>query len=93
VKEGYTVFAYVVEGGFDERAGAVQNLQVVLYGDGDGVAVRAAHERPLRFLFLSGRPLREPIAWSGPIVMNTDEEVREAFREYRAGTFVKRWGR
>lgn len=83
MKEGYTVFAYVVEGAgrFDERAGAVQNRRVVLYGD--GVAVRAAHERPLR----------EPIAWSGPIVMNTDEEVREAFREYRAGTFVKRGGR
>ncbi|QYZ78344.1 pirin family protein [Methanofollis formosanus] len=98
VEEGYTVFAYVVDGAgrfddgagrFDDGAGGeAHNRQVVLYGDGDEVTVRA-RDLPLRFLFLSGRPIREPVAWGGPIVMNTEEEVREALREYRQGTFVK----
>jgi len=44
---------------------------------------------PVRFLLVSGRPLGEPIAWRGPIVMNTQEELQTAFREYRAGTFIK----
>lgn len=90
VKEGYTVFAYVIdgEGSFDDGEREAHNRQVVLYGDGDEVAV-SAHDLPLRFLFLSGRPIGEPVAWVGPIVMNTLEEVREAFREYREGTFVK----
>jgi len=49
----------------------------------------SAGDTPVRFLLLSGRPLREPIAWRGPIVMNTAEELRTAFREYSEGTFVK----
>jgi len=49
----------------------------------------AAGDRPLRFLFLSGKPLHEPVAWYGPIVMNTQEELRVAFEEYTNGTFVK----
>ena len=43
----------------------------------------------VRFLLMSGRPLGEPVAWRGPIVMNTQEELQTAFREYRAGTFIK----
>lgn len=46
-------------------------------------------KRPVRFLLASGKPLNEPIAWYGPIVMNTQAELREAFREYQMGTFVK----
>ena len=46
-------------------------------------------ERPVRFLFISGAPLNEPVAWYGPIVMNTQEELRIAFEEYQNGTFVK----
>ena len=42
----------------------------------------------MRFLLASGRPLREPVAWHGPIVMNTDEELRRAFAQYRDGTFL-----
>ena len=48
-----------------------------------------AGDRPLRFLFISGMPLDEPVAWYGPIVMNTQEELRIAFDEYAKGTFVK----
>jgi len=62
---------------------------VVLYGrDGDGIRVTAG-ESGVRFLLLSGRPLGEPVAWQGPIVMNTREELRVAFEEYRNGTFIK----
>ncbi|HMN02193.1 MAG TPA: pirin-like C-terminal cupin domain-containing protein, partial [Geobacter anodireducens] len=62
---------------------------VVLSGrDGAGVAVTAG-DRPVRFLFLSGKPLNEPVAWYGPIVMNTNEELRTAFEEYEKGTFIK----
>jgi len=50
-------------------------------------------KRPVRFLLVSGRPLREPVAWYGPIVMNTEEELETAFREYREGTFVRPAGR
>jgi hypothetical protein len=63
---------------------------VVLYEhDGNKVAITAG-DRPVRFLFISGKPLHEPVAWYGPIVMNTQEELRIAFDEYANGTFVKR---
>jgi len=61
---------------------------LVLYGPGDAVVVNA-DQRPVRFLLVAGRPLKEPVAWYGPIVMNTQEELRTAFREYEEGTFVK----
>ena len=71
-----------------ERPCVCGNGTVVLYGPGDTVAV-STEERPVRFLLVSGRPLGEPIAWYGPIVMNTQAELRVAFREYEQGTFVK----
>ncbi len=61
---------------------------LVLYGDGDEVSVSAGDE-PVRFLLVSGKPIGEPVAWYGPIVMNTPEELRVAFDEYRKGTFIK----
>ena len=79
----------VGESYFDmERPCVCGNGTVVLYGPGDTVAV-STEERPVRFLLVSGRPLGEPIAWYGPIVMNTQAELRVAFREYEQGTFVK----
>jgi quercetin 2,3-dioxygenase len=56
--------------------------------DGDTVAAHTAEE-PMRFLFFTGKPLAEPIAWRGPIVMNTAQELDTAFREYQDGTFIK----
>lgn len=88
---GHTVFAYLFEGsaafgsGDTIRAGTGT---VVLLGDGDEFSVQAG-EQGARFLLLSGKPLREPVAWRGPIVMNTHEELKRAFQELDEGTFVK----
>jgi len=88
---GRDPFAREAVGGrwFDlERPCACGAQTLVLYGSGDGVAV-TAERKPVRFLLISGEPIREPVAWYGPIVMNTQEELRAAFQEYRDGTFVK----
>ena len=61
---------------------------LVHYGDGDAVSI-AAEKEAVRFLLVSGKPIGEPVAWYGPIVMNTPEEIRIAFEEYRNGTFIK----
>jgi redox-sensitive bicupin YhaK (pirin superfamily) len=85
-------FLYDVEGVnyFDlERKPDIGDHSVVLFGGGAGVDITAGDE-PVRFLLVSGKPLGEPVAWQGPIVMNTQEELRAAFREYRNGTFIKR---
>ena len=92
VPRGRTVFAYVIEGTGEfgeEGAAKVGRENAVLFGDGDQVVV-AAGRQPTRLLLVSGRPLGEPVAWRGPIVMNTEQELRVAFQEYQDGTFVKR---
>jgi quercetin 2,3-dioxygenase len=71
-----------------ERKTVLGDHAVVLFGDGSRIKV-ATTDSALRFLLMSGRPLKEPVAWQGPIVMNTQDELRTAFREYRAGTFIK----
>ena len=74
---------------FDEKkAQLIEANHLALFGEGDKVYVSTL-DRPARFIFVSGKPLREPIAWGGPIVMNTEEELEQAFREYRDGTFIK----
>jgi len=92
--EGQTAFAYVFEGEgtFDpERKKRVAALQCALFSDGD-TAVIEAGDKPLRFLLLHGAPLRESVAWQGPIVMNTEAELVRAFREYQDGTFLIKKG-
>jgi redox-sensitive bicupin YhaK (pirin superfamily) len=64
------------------------NRSLVLFDRGDQVSVQAGDEG-IRFLLVSGRPLQEPVAWRGPIVMNTQEELRQAFDELNRGTFLK----
>jgi redox-sensitive bicupin YhaK (pirin superfamily) len=85
-----TVFVYVYEGslviGTDTEASGVPALTTALLTRGDETRFSATDGA--RFLFVSGVPLGEPIAWRGPIVMNTDDELRDAFRQYREGTFV-----
>jgi hypothetical protein len=64
------------------------NRSLILFGSGDEVTVQAGPEG-VRFLLVSGKPLQEPVAWYGPIVMNTDAELDQAVRELRDGTFIK----
>ena len=71
-----------------KRSCICKDQTVVLYGDGDEVSVTSEREG-VRFLLISGRPIGEPVAWYGPIVMNTQEELRLAFEEYQSGTFIK----
>jgi len=65
-----------------------EDRSLVLFDRGDEVTVQAGDEG-MRFLLVSGKPLEEPVAWYGPIVMNTQEELREAFRELQTGKFLK----
>jgi len=60
----------------------------VLLDSGDEVAVQAGDDG-IRFLLVSGKPFEEPVAWYGPIVMNTQEQLRQAFAELEKGTFLK----
>ncbi len=69
---------------FDE----VGNRSLVLFDRGDEVVVQAG-EHGIRFLLVSGKPLEEPVAWYGPIVMNTQQELRQAVAELNNGTFIK----
>lgn len=90
VDEGDTALAYVIEGsGFfgAQETGAVGHKTAVLLGEGN--RVEATAEEELRFMLFVGTPLNEPIAWGGPIVMNTQEELRQAFAELEQGTFIR----
>jgi hypothetical protein len=66
----------------------VNNRSLVLFDSGDEVVVQAGDEG-FRFLLVSGKPIDEPVAWYGPIVMNTADQLREAYAELRNGTFIK----
>ena len=65
------------------------NRSLILFDSGDEVTVQAGEEG-IRFLLISGRPLKEPVAWYGPIVMNTQAELQKAFEELQNGTFIKK---
>ena len=91
VPEGHTAFVYILSGAasLDESGDRYQRETVVLYErEGDSVKIETKQD-PVRFIFVAGKPLGEPVAWGGPIVMNTREELRVAFDEYEKGTFIK----
>ena len=67
---------------------AADNRSLVLFDSGDEVTVQAGDDG-IRFLLVSGKPIQEPVAWYGPIVMNTQDELRQAFEELDRGTFLK----
>ena len=84
-------YAYEVEGAnyFDFKRDCFMSSEtLILFNEGDEVAI-STEEKPVRFLLISGKPIGEPVAWYGPIVMNTQEELRIAFEEYQNGTFIK----
>jgi hypothetical protein len=64
------------------------NRSLLLFDRGDELMVQAG-EDGIRFLLVSGKPLEEPVAWYGPIVMNTQQQLRQAFQELEEGTFLK----
>ena len=78
----------VVGSGRDAELQMAGNRSLILFDRGDEVTVQAG-EQGIRFLLVSGRPLQEPVAWHGPIVMNTEDELRQAITELRNGTFIK----
>jgi len=65
-----------------------ENRSLVLFDRGDEVEVQAG-DQGIRFLLVSGRPIEEPVAWYGPIVMNTQQELQQAFNDLRNGTFIR----
>lgn len=96
VKQGHTVFAYVFEGegifgDFEldslDIGKSVSATKLLIFDDGDLVSAYARDH--VRFLLVSGKPLNEPVARYGPFVMNTSEEIEQALKDLRNGTFVK----
>jgi redox-sensitive bicupin YhaK (pirin superfamily) len=84
-------YAYEVEGAnyFDlQRNPFLANESLILFGDGEQIVV-STEDEAVRFLLISGKPIGEPVAWYGPIVMNTQQELEIAFEEYSNGTFIK----
>ena len=71
-----------------DAADTIGNCSLVVFDRGDEVVVQAGEEG-VRFLLVSGQPIEEPVAWRGPIVMNTTEQLQQAYSELRAGTFIK----
>ena len=90
IERGHNAFAYIIdgEGYFDGDGEVIEKESLVVFEDGDNITVKAG-DGGIRFLLCSGKPIGEPVAWRGPIVMNTQEELDLAFEEYRDGTFLK----
>jgi redox-sensitive bicupin YhaK (pirin superfamily) len=85
-----TLFCYLVSGSgrFDQSAQVIPSHRAALLVDGDEIEVASSKEG-VRFLLVAGRPLKEPVAWGGPIVMNTRAELHQAFKELDEGTFIR----
>lgn len=87
----HTLFIYILRGEaeFGDRSdNIVPEKHVVLFSEGEHFKVRTK-DMNIRFLLMSGKPLNEPVAWGGPIVMNTKEELNQAFEELHNNTFIK----
>ncbi|MDR2302781.1 MAG: pirin family protein [Deltaproteobacteria bacterium] len=82
------VFVFLVEGPIKTAGHDCEVKSAVLYGPGDRIELETKAE-PSRLIYFSGPPIKEPVAWGGPIVMNTREELEEAFDELGKGTFIK----
>ncbi len=87
-RAGETAFLFVIEGALSSNEAAVGEKCAALFQDGDCVTV-TAQSMGARFAFFCAPALHEPVAWGGPIVMNTQQELREAFSELKSGTFIR----
>jgi redox-sensitive bicupin YhaK (pirin superfamily) len=88
VREGTATLPSLDKSQSEQTANALQTAP--FRANGDSIVVRNARLRPLDFLLLTAAPLREPVALGGPIVMNSEEELNDAFRQLSDGTFLKR---
>jgi quercetin 2,3-dioxygenase len=91
IESDATLFVYIIqgEGSFDPSTNEIiSEKHAVLFEGGDTFYAKSA-SKGMRFLLLAAKPLNEPIAWGGPIVMNTKEELNQAFKEIEDGTFIK----
>ena len=84
-----TVFAYIYDGEALIENKEIPKGDVVIFDKGNFVKIDNRGKNPLKLLLISGKPIQEPIAWYGPIVMNTQDEIQTAFTEYRNGTFIR----
>jgi redox-sensitive bicupin YhaK (pirin superfamily) len=82
----------IIGGSGEPVPDSIGNRSLVLFDSGDEITVHAGDEG-IRFLLVSGQPIEEPVAWYGPIVMNTREELQLAFDELNRGTFIKEGAR
>jgi quercetin 2,3-dioxygenase len=82
-----TVFAYVVDGSIEGYDKTISTGQCAVFGE--GYSIKICSKNDARFLIASGEPLKEPVAWGGPIVMNTEEELEKAYYKLDEGTFIK----
>ena len=95
IPQGHFAIAYVFEGegffGIDEdgHGELIEALRMLVFEDGDHLEVSASADSPVRFMLMAGAPFKEPIAPYGPFVMNTQEEIQQAFADLRNGTFVE----
>jgi len=90
-KSDHKVFAYIIDGDgkFHPDGKTLDREHLIIYKNGEKVKISSG-KNGLRFLLISGKPIGEPVAWYGPIVMNTEAELDQAFKEYREGTFIKK---
>jgi len=87
-KKGYTSFCYLIEGAGEFDDTKLEQAQLILFTEAGIIAVKAIEN--IHYIFVTGKQLNEPIAWGGPIVMNTQQELEMAFRELDEGTFIKK---
>jgi redox-sensitive bicupin YhaK (pirin superfamily) len=88
VKKGYTSFCYLISGTGEFDDVRLEQAHLVLFTESGSIAVKATDD--IHYIFVTGKQLNEPIAWGGPIVMNTQEELKLAFKELDEGTFIKK---
>jgi redox-sensitive bicupin YhaK (pirin superfamily) len=87
-KKGYTSFCYLISGTGEFDGTRLEQAQLILFAEAGSIAVKAIEDT--HYIFVTGRKLNEPIAWGGPIVMNTPQELETAFKELDEGTFIKK---
>ncbi|MDL2253610.1 pirin family protein [Ruminococcaceae bacterium OttesenSCG-928-I18] len=88
-KKGENVFVFLIEGDAVIEGKTIEAKTAVLFDDGEAVTLTAPEGQDSRIIFYAGQPIREEVAWGGPIVMNTKQEIIQAFRDMHDGTFTK----